>query len=115
VTVYRVKERFGDYALVQAEPKTGRTHQIRVHLSSIRHPVACDATYGAQPAVYRSALHGQEPGEDEDPLISRTALHASRIEFNHPSTGSRVSFEAPLAPDMQALLDELRRRGPLGK
>jgi 23S rRNA pseudouridine1911/1915/1917 synthase len=111
VTIYRVKERFGDFTLVQAEPKTGRTHQIRVHLSAIRHPVACDATYGARPTVYRSELYDEPPREDEKPLIARTALHATRIEFSHPTTRQRVSFEAPLAPDMAALLEELRRRG----
>ena len=113
VTLYRVQERFGDYALVQAEPKTGRTHQIRVHLSHIRHPIVCDTTYGAlHPMLYRSQLLGQEPAPDEQPLVERTALHALSIELNHPSTGKRMTFEAPLPPDMQALLDALRQRGP---
>ncbi len=113
-TVYMVKERFGDFALVECRPKTGRTHQIRVHLAAIWHPGACDVTYGARlPAICRSHLHAAPAAENEEPLMQRTALHAWQIELNHPTTSERVRFEAPLPADYAAFLNELRIRGPL--
>lgn len=91
VTAYRVVERFPGYALVEARPKTGRTHQIRVHLAAIGHPIAGDRTYG-------------HPARD----IPRQFLHAARIAFTHPTTGARVECEAPLPPDLAAILARLR-------
>jgi 23S rRNA pseudouridine1911/1915/1917 synthase len=91
VTAYRVVERFRGYALVEARPKTGRTHQIRVHLAAIGHPIAGDRVYG-KPST----------------LIARQFLHATRISFDHPRTGERVEFEAPLADDLEAALKRLR-------
>ena len=112
VTYYKVLERFGDYSFVEARPRTGRTHQIRVHLASIKHPVVCDTTYGARrPEIYRSQLLGEEPSEGEEPLMARTALHAWKIELNHPTTRERVSFRAEPPADFAALLDALRERG----
>jgi 23S rRNA pseudouridine1911/1915/1917 synthase len=93
ITAYRVVERFAGYALVEARPKTGRTHQIRVHLAAIGHPIAGDRVYG----------HGSRD-------IPRQFLHASRVVFTHPRTGERVEFEAPLPPDLAAILARLRAR-----
>lgn len=96
-TEYRVLERFdtpAELALLECQLETGRTHQIRVHLSSINHPLVGDPTYGQR----RPRLG-----------VDRTFLHAARLAFVHPATGERVSFESPLAPDLQVRLDTLGR------
>ena len=89
-TRYSVVRRFRDYALLEAMPVTGRTHQIRVHLASIGHPVAGDATYGKA-----------EPG------LGRQFLHATRLAFELPSTGHMVEFESPLPPELAGFLESL--------
>ncbi len=94
VTRCRVLERFADYALIEARPETGRTHQIRVHLTAIGLPLAGDALYG-----------GKIIGE----VINRSALHAYSIQFEHPTTKVTVQFTADYPADFQSMLDELRR------
>ena len=111
VTEYEVVERFAGYALVQALPKTGRTHQIRLHLAHIRHPVLCDRLYGGRATISELELiprdkigHDTARGSEsanEQPLLERQALHAHRLAFTHPTTGERVQFIAPLAADME--------------
>jgi 23S rRNA pseudouridine1911/1915/1917 synthase len=80
---------------------TGRTHQIRVHLSAIGHPIVGDATYGGvhrrAPAHLRAVLR-----------LERPFLHAARLAFTHPTEGRRMLFESPLPPDLQSVLDDLR-------
>ncbi len=93
-TTYRVHEFVGDYTLIEASPETGRTHQIRVHLAAIDHPVAGDPVYGGN----RARLEGLE----------RQFLHAWRISFRMPGSERTVVFEAPLASDLQTVLDKLR-------
>jgi 23S rRNA pseudouridine1911/1915/1917 synthase len=101
---YAVREAFDGAALLRVRIHTGRTHQIRVHLASLGHPVAGDATYGgtrpppSRQAASRAALASLE----------RPALHAARLGFTHPGTGQRVNFESPLPPDLQAVVDRLR-------
>jgi len=90
-TSYRVLERFTGVSLLEAKPRTGRTHQIRVHLAAVGHPVVGDKIYGKR-----------------SPIIGRHFLHAARIAFTHPRTGERMELEAPLAPDLQHALDALR-------
>jgi 23S rRNA pseudouridine1911/1915/1917 synthase len=107
VTFYEVLESFRGYSLVKAMPKTGRTHQIRVHLAYLRHPIVADDMYGGA-VVYPWQIEDRAPAVEE-PLLARCALHAWQLEFNHPETGKRVKFEAPLQPDMQRLLDNLRK------
>jgi 23S rRNA pseudouridine1911/1915/1917 synthase len=93
VTEVRVVERLGGRAtLVEARPRTGRMHQIRVHLASLGHPVLGDLHYGA-PA---------------HPPLPRPLLHAARLGFVHPVTGARVAYEAPLPADLAAVLSDLR-------
>lgn len=107
ITFYEVLEAFRGFSLLKLTPKTGRTHQIRVHLSYIKHPVVADDMYGGK-AVYPWQIRNAE-SVPEDPIISRCALHASTIAFTHPTTNEIVSFEAPLPEDMANLLDLLRQ------
>ena len=98
-TRYRVLRRFAHFTLLEAEPLTGRTHQIRVHLSSIGHPIVGDTLYRA-PA--RISIGGREQN-----TLSRNFLHASAIEFNHPRTGQRKSYKARLPDGLQEFLHVL--------
>jgi 23S rRNA pseudouridine1911/1915/1917 synthase len=107
ITFYEVLESFRGFSLLKLTPKTGRTHQIRVHLSYIKHPIVADDMYGGK-LVYPWQLADNEPTVQE-PVISRVALHAFSIEFKHPKTEKLVQFEAPLPDDMQHLLDTLRK------
>jgi 23S rRNA pseudouridine1911/1915/1917 synthase len=107
ITFYEVLETFRGFSLLKLTPKTGRTHQIRVHLAHIKHPIVADDMYGGKP-VYPWQLKDAEL-TPEAPVISRCALHAWTISFTHPTTGKIVSFEAPLPDDMQNLLDLLRK------
>lgn len=100
-THYKVVKRFGDFTLVEAEPKTGRTHQIRVHFASIGHPVVGDTLYGAPRKLNRA-------GQAEKTL-GRNFLHASKIEFRQPSSGKAIHFEAPLPPELQDFLLAIER------
>lgn len=92
-TKFRVLERFGTYTLVECRLMTGRTHQIRVHMAYIGHPVVGDPKYGAKKCPF--SIEGQ-------------ALHSKTLMFTHPRTGERMEFEAPLPEDMQMILDDLR-------
>ena len=96
LTKYRVVRRIGRFTLVEAMPQTGRTHQIRVHVASIGHPVVGDTTYGA-PAKLRF-------GTGEEATLSRTFLHAAKLAFAHPITGVALQFEAPLPGELAAFL-----------
>ncbi len=105
-TFYEVVERFVGYALVRVLPKTGRTHQIRVHLSHLGYPVLCDRQYGGRSQITRGELH-RDPADDTI-LLDRHALHAHRLTIAHPVTNERMTFHAPLPSDMQVMLDALR-------
>ncbi len=91
-TIYRVENRFKDYTLVHASLRTGRTHQIRVHMAHIHHPVVGDKVYGYK--KQRFNLEGQ-------------LLHAARLQLTHPITGKLMNFEAPLPDDFKSLLKKL--------
>jgi 23S rRNA pseudouridine1911/1915/1917 synthase len=103
-TSYSVRERLDGAALLDVRIHTGRTHQIRVHLASIGHPVAGDELYGG-----RRAPSSRRPQAREALLgLARPALHAARLEFEHPATGAPVRAESPLPPDLVALVEALR-------
>jgi 23S rRNA pseudouridine1911/1915/1917 synthase len=112
VTHYRVERELGPLTLLRLRLETGRTHQIRVHLSATGHPVAGDPTYGAGASV-----SAREPGAIRGLLrkLGRPALHAAVLGFDHPVTGERLRFESPLPQDLRGLLQTLEeaaaRRG----
>jgi len=97
LTHYRLVERLPAVSLLEVRPKTGRTHQIRVHLAAIGHPIVGDHVYGKPSQTGRPAK-----------LVARQFLHAWRIVFTHPRTGERMEVEAPLAADLEAALHRLR-------
>ncbi|MFM9057962.1 MAG: RluA family pseudouridine synthase [Planctomycetaceae bacterium] len=106
VTRYEVVERFRQVALVRLTPRTGRTHQIRVHLAAIGCPVLCDGLYSGRTVIEPTFL-GLPPG---NPLLVRQALHAARLALDHPATGARLELAAPLPSDMDGMLAALRAR-----
>ena len=114
-TDYMVREVYEGYSLIECHPHTGRTHQIRVHLASIRLPIACDKLYGREKAIHASSLRGEKKEPGELPVMERHALHAAKICFTHPATSEEMNFSAPLPDDMSSLLENLRKycsRGP---
>lgn len=108
---YFVEQRFERFTFVRMEPRTGRTHQIRVHLSAMKHPVLADALYGGGDAVCVSELKGTKRLEGEEPILTRHALHAWRIEFAHPVSGKTMALQAELPADLQSVLAVLRSAG----
>jgi 23S rRNA pseudouridine1911/1915/1917 synthase len=132
-TFYETVERFAGFAALKVLPKTGRTHQIRVHLAHIGCPVLCDKLYAGHTRITRGELRrgrgresiagshlskspGVPPQMTPDPLgfrgdeiiLARQALHARRIRLSHPATGEPIEFVAPLPADLVTVLDELR-------
>ena len=110
VTDYEVIERFKRFTCLRLRPRTGRTHQLRVHLAAMQHPIVGDRLYSRRPPLTRSEVEGREPEPGEAPLIARQALHAAKLSFDHPRTGERVTFEAPLPADFERALEALRAR-----
>ena len=117
VTQYQVAQRFDGYTAVRLFPKTGRTHQLRVHMQHLGHSIVADRLYGGGSSLSVCDLTGS-PGVaskepvDETPLIDRQALHAYRLAFTHPQSGKPVEFEAPLPDDIQRTLAALERYRP---
>jgi 23S rRNA pseudouridine1911/1915/1917 synthase len=113
-TFFEVIERFPGFALVRAKPKTGRTHQIRLHLMHLRTPVLCDRLYGGRSRITAGELRSITRRKcavdvpDEAVMLHRQALHAHRLAVSHPTTGEPLEFEAPLPADMERLLSALR-------
>ncbi|MEN0048604.1 MAG: RluA family pseudouridine synthase [Bacteroidota bacterium] len=115
VTYYKVLERFNRYSLVELDLKTGRTHQIRVHLKSISHPLAVDKMYANKEAFFLSEIkqrfYKTSKFEEERPLVTRLTLHAHQLRIEHPETKEELYFEAPLPKDLRAMLQQLRKWG----
>lgn len=107
-TVYKVEQRLGGFTVVRCFPRSGRTHQIRVHMQYIGHPILADGLYSGRDAVYLSDLTGGEHPPDEQPLIDRQALHAAALTIEHPALAETMTFEAPLHADMRGLIEALR-------
>lgn len=115
VTFYEVAERFQGFTYVRLFPHTGRTHQLRVHMQHLRHQILADNLYGGHKEIRILDLKvptdqlRPELAEENPVLIARQALHARRLEFEHPVSGQRLAFEAPLPEDFQRTLDCLRK------
>ena len=112
ITRYRTLENFRIASWLEVELVTGRTHQIRVHLSHIGYPLLVDSLYGNREGFFLSALKRKyqlKKYTEEQPLISRQTLHAARIRFEDPTSYEPLDFEAPLPKDLNALLNQLRK------
>ncbi len=141
LSLYRVRERYRGYSLVELEIKSGRTHQIRVHLQYIGCPIAGDIVYGGEPigpaelmqpptpAGYRPhltfartkeegtklAAHAAERAAHHDMILATPALHATLLGLDHPNTGERITFTAPVPPPMRDLILALRHQPHTGE
>lgn len=108
ITHFSVIERYGGFSLVEIEPETGRTHQIRVHLAHIGYPVVGDPTYSGRDRALKSAVSQIVRAALQK--LSRQALHAQLLGFIHPSTGEYIEFSAPIPEDIQNVIDALRNK-----
>ncbi len=106
-TFYEVERRFRGFAAVTARPKTGRTHQIRVHLAHIRCPVLCDRLYGGRSQITLGEIESGR--KDENVFLDRQALHAQRLRLTHPERNKPIEFAAPLPEDMARVLEKLEQ------
>lgn len=109
ITHYRIEQRFRDFMLLRVKLETGRTHQIRVHMASINHPLVGDPVYRGRLCI---------PAKSEEPLVAalkvfrRQALHAQRLILLHPHSGEEMSFTAPIPADFKELLKVLEEYSP---
>lgn len=110
-TFFEVLERYDGFAAVKVLPKTGRTHQIRVHLMHAHHPVLCDRQYGGRAKITEGEIAGTD---SQIVVLGRTALHAKRLGFTHPATGERLEFTAEIPRDIQETWDLLKAHRGLG-
>jgi 23S rRNA pseudouridine1911/1915/1917 synthase len=110
-TRWRVVERLPGHAWMEVRPLTGRTHQIRVHLASIGHPIVADHLYGDVRPLRRSTAAPDLPEAEDAILLDRLALHAHRLELTHPATGRPLVLESPVPADLARAVEGLRRVG----
>lgn len=112
LTDFKTLEQFTLYSLIAFRIHTGRTHQIRVHMQSLGHPIACDDLYGNGQPILLSTIKRNyklsKTEEQERPILSRLALHSHSLSFTD-AAGTRHLFEAPLPKDLRALLQQLRK------
>jgi len=110
ITDYKVIEKFDSYAYIEAKPQTGRTHQIRIHLSAIGLPILADPLYCNSGQFFLSSIkRNYISNGKEKPLLARTALHAFSLSFINTATGKKISIEAQLPKDMEAVLRVLKK------
>jgi 23S rRNA pseudouridine1911/1915/1917 synthase len=107
-TFYEVLERISRFSLVRVQPKTGRTHQIRVHLAHLGCPILCDRLYAGHAMATESWLRGEGDRTDSPVILERQALHARSLKLRHPQTGKWMTFEAPLPEDLQRTIGVIR-------
>lgn len=105
LTHYRVLRTRGNYSLVELRPKTGRTHQLRVHMSALGHPLVGDKIYGADDSIFLEHLAGElTAARRQELVLDRHALHAHRLRFHHPFLDRDLELVAPLPADLAALV-----------
>jgi len=113
LTDYEVVEDFGIYSWLQFRIFTGRTHQIRVHMQDIGHPIACDEIYGDGKPILLSSIKAKfklsKKEEEERPILNRLALHAYKLKFSD-ADGMSFEFESPVPKDIRATLQQLEKR-----
>lgn len=110
ITHYKIIEEFGYTSLIECKLETGRTHQIRVHFSSIRHPLFNDDEYGGDRILKGTTFSKyQQFVKNCFKILPRQALHAKSLAFDHPVTGKRMSFDSELPEDMQQVIDKWRK------
>jgi len=107
-TRWRVLERFAHYALLECRPHTGRTHQIRVHLAHIGHPIVADHLYGDVRPLTRRCIDRSTPRVQDTVILNRLALHAHRLELDHPITGVPLEIESALPADLSVAVEAMR-------
>jgi 23S rRNA pseudouridine1911/1915/1917 synthase len=116
VTHYLVERKidspYGKFALLEVKIETGRTHQIRVHMSSLGHPVVGDALYGAPAELRAQSNKRRLPGMRATLALNRNFLHSAALEFTHPRTGELLKFSRPVPPELEALLASLETADP---
>jgi 23S rRNA pseudouridine1911/1915/1917 synthase len=108
VTFYQVVERFRGFAYVRCKPQTGRTHQLRVHMAHVGHPIVADKAYSGRDRLTLGDLAGPTAPDAGRVLIDRQALHAHTLRLTHPVSGQPMEFVAPLPEDMARTLEALR-------
>ena len=106
--VERLETRFGKFTLARVRIETGRTHQIRVHMASISHPVVGDTLYGAAAKLVSQSANANRKATREFLALDRNFLHAAELEFTHPTTGKLIQLHSPLPPELEAFLVKLR-------
>ena len=106
----RISSAFGQYTLVRVRIETGRTHQIRVHMASIGHPVVGDTLYGAPARLMVTPSRRKTDPEPENLTLERNFLHAAELEFAHPRTGETIRLTSPLPQELEELLRQLEAR-----
>jgi 23S rRNA pseudouridine1911/1915/1917 synthase len=115
LTFYEVIKRYNKFTSIRCLPKTGRTHQIRVHLAHTGYPILCDKLYGGRKTITSEELTGKQPVSIADEnttgtiILSRQALHAHKLTFKHPITGEELEITAPIPKDIQNVIDCLEK------
>ena len=113
--VERLSTRFGPFTLVRVRIETGRTHQIRVHMASINHPVVGDTLYGAPAKIIALPLSTTRKAPREVLELGRNFLHSSELEFTHPVSGKVIDLKIPLPAELESFLARLRNSMPVAQ